>query len=102
MVRKILSRFTEGRQKEPRFEDKQWSVVEAEAEVPLPSAVTSTEREQSFEFDEEWYLQQNQDVALAVREGRCKSGLAHYTAHGRNEGRPPVPPKTTVLRNRWD
>jgi hypothetical protein len=99
MVRKILSRFIEKRRKEPRLEDKQGSLVEAE--VPLPSAVTSTEREQSFEFDEEWYLQQNQDVALAVREGRCKSGLAHYTTHGRNEGRQPVPPMPTALRNRW-
>ena len=44
------------------------------------------------DFDESWYLSQNQDVALDVRAGGWKSGLEHYLAHGRNEGRRPFPP----------
>jgi FkbH-like protein len=44
-----------------------------------------------IEFDERWYVLQNQDVALAIAEGRCASGLSHYLEHGRYEGRKPVP-----------
>ena len=37
------------------------------------------------EFDEDFYLETNADIASAVREGRLKSGLQHYLAHGRDE-----------------
>jgi FkbH-like protein len=47
---------------------------------------------ESIDFDENWYLARNQDVAMDVRRGRLKSGLAHYLMHGRDEGRLPLPP----------
>jgi SAM-dependent methyltransferase len=48
--------------------------------------------ELSCGFDEEWYLQQNADVALDVKNGQWTSGLAHFLAHGLAEGRQPLPP----------
>ena len=48
--------------------------------------------EDDIDFDEEWYLAQNADVARAVAEGRGKSGLEHYLRRGRFEGRQPLPP----------
>jgi hypothetical protein len=48
------------------------------------------------DFDEQWYLQSHPDVAAAVREGRFRSGWAHFDACGRREGRlwrsPGAPP----------
>jgi FkbH-like protein len=44
---------------------------------------------ESVEFDETWYLSQNQDVALSVKSGGWETGLEHYLAHGRAEGRLP-------------
>ncbi|MDK4713671.1 glycosyltransferase [Rhizobium sp. CNPSo 4039] len=38
-------------------------------------------------FDEQEYLRQNEDVIVAVREGRFSSGYSHYILHGRGEGR---------------
>ena len=38
-------------------------------------------------FDEAWYLRRYPDIARAVANGGCASGLAHYRAHGRGEGR---------------
>jgi FkbH-like protein len=49
---------------------------------------------ESVEFDETWYLSQNQDVALSVKSGGWDSGLEHYIAHGRAEGRLPRSPET--------
>jgi FkbH-like protein len=43
------------------------------------------------EFDESWYLRKNWDVAEAVAAGVWPSGLAHYLACGRREGRRPFP-----------
>jgi O-antigen biosynthesis protein len=40
-------------------------------------------------FDEGWYLAAYPDVAAAVADGSFASGLAHYRAHGRAEGRRP-------------
>lgn len=40
-------------------------------------------------FDEEWYLLAYPDVARAVAAGEVGSGLQHYLAHGRQEGRKP-------------
>ncbi|HEV8680289.1 MAG TPA: phytanoyl-CoA dioxygenase family protein [Stellaceae bacterium] len=42
-----------------------------------------------IDFDEEWYLRTYPDVADAVRAGNIGSGLLHYLAHGRDEGRRP-------------
>src|SRR6185312_4297364 len=44
-----------------------------------------------IEFDEAWYLARNLDVLLKKDGGHWESGLAHYLAHGRNEGRKPRP-----------
>lgn len=41
------------------------------------------------EFDEDFYLHQNPDIALAITEGHFPSGFAHYLLHGRMEGRKP-------------
>ena len=41
-----------------------------------------------YNFDEQRYLHENEDVAIAVRNGRIKSGYHHYISHGRGEGRP--------------
>ncbi len=40
-------------------------------------------------FDEAWYLAQYPDVAEAVRRGDIASGLEHFLASGRREGRFP-------------
>ena len=39
------------------------------------------------DFDEEFYLAANPDVALAVRAGQFRSGREHYDRFGRKEGR---------------
>lgn len=44
--------------------------------------------EETGPFDEAAYLEQNADVAAAVRQQQVASGLAHYTAFGKAEGRP--------------
>ncbi len=71
------------------------SVVEAEASAEPPSRSAEGNVPQTgepLEFDEEWYLGRYPDVAAAVQEGRGQSGLQHYLAYGRREGRMPVPP----------
>jgi hypothetical protein len=99
-----LFRFKEARSKRPQSQKPLWPEPEEKqghtvaptptADVPpLSSEATSSEEGQPLEFDEEWYLQQNPDVATAVHEGRGKSGLEHYLAYGRNEGRLAVPRK---------
>src|SRR5262245_797315 len=40
------------------------------------------------DFDEEWYLGANPDVAAAVSSNMFRSGREHYVRHGRFEGRP--------------
>ena len=42
-------------------------------------------------FDEAWYLAQYSDVAEVVRRGDLGSGLEHFVAFGRQEGRFPSP-----------
>lgn len=53
----------------------------------------ASENEQSeivkIEFDESWYLQQNQDVEDAVTSGKLPSGSFHYFSSGWLEGRDP-------------
>ncbi len=57
-----------------------------------------TDPHQEFEFDEDWYLTSYPDVAAAVRAGGFASGLQHYLAYGRAEGRSPLPPfRTTAI-----
>lgn len=48
--------------------------VNEPVEQPLP-----------VDFDEDLYLTLNPDVAKAVAEGKCASGLVHWLAHGREE-----------------
>lgn len=43
------------------------------------------------EVDEEWYLRQYEDVALAIREGIFASPRAHFASNGYLEGRMPFP-----------
>ncbi|HEV2301189.1 MAG TPA: HAD-IIIC family phosphatase [Stellaceae bacterium] len=62
------------------------------AGAPSRLAGEHPETEAATEFDEEWYLYSNKDVARAVEEGRGRSGLQHYLSHGRREGRSPLPP----------
>lgn len=38
-------------------------------------------------FDEEFYLAENEDVALAIKEGHFSSGFEHWILHGLPEGR---------------
>jgi hypothetical protein len=45
--------------------------------------------QENIDFDEEWYLQTYPDVADAVSANQIGSGLLHYLAHGRAEGRKP-------------
>lgn len=40
-------------------------------------------------FDEKFYLENNPDVAEAVRNRAYPNGFAHYNEHGRREGRAP-------------
>ena len=42
---------------------------------------------QEFPFNEFIYLLLNQDVAQAVKSGKCQSGLSHYQKNGIIEGR---------------
>src|SRR5664279_964321 len=73
---------------------------------PLAELAVSKEREpviqeptaadpEDFEFDEEWYLHRYPDVAQAVRR-HGRTGRDHYVAHGRAEGRRPVPPASST------
>jgi hypothetical protein len=43
------------------------------------------------EFDEEYYLEKNPDVAEAVRKGEWPSGLTHYCVSGKTRGRIAAP-----------
>ena len=45
-----------------------------------------------IDFDETWYLSQNPDVEINIKSGGWRSGLDHYLAHGRREGRSPSAP----------
>lgn len=49
----------------------------------------------SAEFDENYYLRTNPDVAEGVRRGGWISGYEHYIRHGKDEGRPGIPPKSS-------
>lgn len=42
-------------------------------------------------WDEDYYLQNNSDVAIAVKFGLLKSGFAHFVYYGAKEGRDPNP-----------
>jgi hypothetical protein len=43
------------------------------------------------EVDEEWYLEQNEDVAEGIRAGKIISARQHFLDHGYFEGRAPFP-----------
>jgi hypothetical protein len=42
-------------------------------------------------FDASFYLQQNPDVAAAVKRGAFPDARSHYDRHGRREGRAGCP-----------
>jgi hypothetical protein len=91
-----LFRLRERRGNRPELLESAEHVADAKA----PEDVTPWTAEEDppnsgepLEFDEEWYLQRNPDVAEVVQEGGFKSGLEHYLVHGCNEGRLPVPQK---------
>ncbi len=44
-----------------------------------------------IDVDEAWYLQQNEDVAQGIREGKIISAKQHFVDHGYFEGRTPFP-----------
>ena len=44
-----------------------------------------------IEVNEEWYLNEHQDIAQAVREGSIQSAKEHFTSDGYFEGRLPFP-----------
>ena len=64
----------------------------------VPGAEPRVGTKDQIDFDEEWYLECYADIARAVSEGRCASGLQHYLSHGRIEGRLPVPPDGWVSK----
>lgn len=45
-----------------------------------------------WEFDEDWYLRSNSDLADAIPSENFRSGFAHFQAAGYFEGRLPIPP----------
>lgn len=47
-----------------------------------------TKRQMRNQFNESEYLNANADVSAAVRSGAFSTGLEHYMAHGKSEGRP--------------
>lgn len=55
----------------------------------LLASVTLTS--QNSLFDEHYYLQQNPDVAAAVKAGEFATGYDHYIQYGQYEGRSPSP-----------
>jgi hypothetical protein len=80
----------------PEPEERQGPMVVSTPSAEAPSLSTEaalSEEGQPLEFNENWYLRQNPDVAAAVQAGRGNSGLEHYLARGRNEGRLAVPRK---------
>ena len=50
------------------------------------------------QFDELYYLKANADVAAALVSGRIKSGLRHYIAYGKYEGRAPCNKSGAIKR----
>lgn len=52
----------------------------------------------SVEVDEEWYLRQYDDVALAIKNGTVKSAQDHFVSNGFVEGRMPFP---ITVDERW-
>lgn len=59
----------------------------AELKMEMDEAIRNGKIPPPPDFDEEAYLQQNPDVAEAVRAGSLSSGFAHYFQQGHREGR---------------
>ena len=53
--------------------------------VLAPKLNGPVEQSVAADFDEDLYLTLNPDVATAVAEGKCASGLAHWFTHGQEE-----------------
>ncbi|TXM67547.1 methyltransferase domain-containing protein [Methylobacterium sp. WL12] len=51
----------------------------------------------TLNFDEDWYLTNHPDVAAAVQSGDLLTGLQHFEAYGRAEGRQPCAPECELL-----
>lgn len=52
----------------------------------------------SFPVDEDWYLKEYEDIALAVRNGTIESARQHFVDDGYFEGRRPFP---MAVDERW-
>ena len=55
------------------------------------TAVAGESVNPTVEYDEQWYLEKNHDVAEAVARGEWISGYAHYCAVGKSRGRQGAP-----------
>ena len=53
--------------------------------------IVSKDTSSTLVYDEQWYLEKNQDIAEAVARGDWISGYAHYCAVGKPRGRQAVP-----------
>jgi SAM-dependent methyltransferase len=61
------------------------SVIEKIDQIDVKSIAHAEDN--NDEFDEDWYLKFYPDVEAAVARGDIPSGLEHYLAYGRHEGR---------------
>lgn len=66
---------------------------------PLPEMLQAAADATSFPgFDEAWYRAAYPDVARAIEDGACASGLAHFLAHGWAEARHGADPAQAYAR----
>jgi hypothetical protein len=54
------------------------------------------------QFDELYYLNENIDVVAAIASGAYKSGLEHYLAYGKYEGRAPCNKPIAIVDEQFD
>lgn len=62
-------------------------VLGAKAEAGRKSAVALAPSRQVYDFDEDWYMGCNPDVAAGVASGNLSSAYKHYRVFGQFEGR---------------
>jgi SAM-dependent methyltransferase len=75
------------------------NVIEKMKEIGAKNAhsMASSFGDCSDEFDEDWYLKFYPDIGAAVARGDLPSGLKHYLAYGRQEGRFPSAKGASVV-----
>ncbi|MEB3065743.1 phytanoyl-CoA dioxygenase family protein [[Mycobacterium] zoologicum] len=71
----------------------------AETEHAENELMPHADADVGVDFDAEWYLHANPDVAEAIRAGYFNSALQHYLKSGRREGRRGTPADTAALSN---